>query len=257
MSGIGAGTYDVVVFDGIEEQSVKARGVLTFGAAGPPSPVKSNGSAAKPSFVSAESDDLMRGVDLHGIYIDQQQRVTPTSSGKILAEGSDGPLIVASDKPEKRQIYVAFEPLESDFPLQVGFPIFVANALDYLAGGGSTQSMSVKPGQPFSMPWTKEAILDGPSGKHELAPTGSTLVVREAKRIGKHTLKLGDTTKQVYVALKSERESDIEPVKTLPLGGGEVKATQTPLRFADFWRPLALLALLVLAGEWWLFARRS
>lgn len=257
MSGIGAGTYDIVVFDGIAEQPVKARGVLTFGAAGPPSPVKVSGSAAKPQFVSSENDDLMRGVDLHGVYIDRQEKVSQTSSGKVLAEGSDGPLVVISDRPEKRQIYVAFEPLESDFPLQVGFPIFVANALDFLAGGGSTQAMAIKPGQPFSLPWTKEATLDGPSGKFDLTPTGSTLVVREAKRIGKHTLKLGDTTKHVYVALKSDRESDIEPIKTLPLGGGEVKSTQTPLRFADFWHPLALLALLVLAGEWWLFARRS
>jgi hypothetical protein len=257
LSGIGAGTYDIVIFDGVEERPVKARGVLTFGAAGAPSPVTASGNAGKPSFVSSESDDLMHGVDLHGVYIDRQEKVSPTAAGKVLAEGSDGPLIVTSDKGDKRQIYVAFEPLESDFPLQVGFPIFIANALDYLGGGGATQALAVKPGQPFSMAWTKEAVLEGPSGKHQLMPTGSTLVVREAKRVGKHTLKLGDTTKDVYVALKSDRESDIAPVKALPLGGGEVKATQTPLRFADFWRPLALLALLVLAGEWWLFARRS
>ena len=33
--------------------------------------------------------------------------------------------------------------------------------------------------------------------------------------------------------------------------------TTAPLRFADFWRPFALICLLVLAGEWWLFARKS
>jgi hypothetical protein len=255
--GIGSGSYDVVVFDGIEEQPVKARGVVTFGAAGPSTPVKRQASVSKPAFISADDVPIMRGVDLQGVFIDSQEKVQPTASGKVVAEGTAGPLIVTSEQPDKRQVYVAFEPLESDFPLQVGFPILIANALDFVAGGPSAQAITVRPGQPFSLPWTKEAVLDGPSGKHTLAPTGTTLVVREAKRVGRHTLSLGGQTKDVYVALKSDRESDIEPVKNLPLGGGEVKATQTPLRFADFWRPLALLALLVLAAEWWVFARRS
>ena len=257
MGGIGGGTYDVVVFDGIEEQPVKARGVITFGSPGPSSPAKATGSAAKPQFLSAEKSDLMRGVDFEGVFIEKQTQVQPTATGKVQAETSAGPLVISSERPDKRQILVTFEPLNSDFPLQVGFPILLANALDFVAGGNSSQALAVKPGQPFSLPWTKEAQLTGPSGTHTLSPTGSTLVIREAKTVGKHALKLGETTKDIYVALKSDRESNIEPAKNLPLGGGEVKATQTPLRFADFWRPLALLALLVLAGEWWLFARRS
>ena len=47
------------------------------------------------------------------------------------------------------------------------------------------------------------------------------------------------------------------PEVDVMLGGGSVKAVESPLRFADFWRPLILLCLLVLAGEWWLFARKS
>ncbi|MCH7945818.1 MAG: BatA and WFA domain-containing protein, partial [Armatimonadetes bacterium] len=34
----GPGTYDVVVFDGVRESAVTARGILTLGAPGPPSP---------------------------------------------------------------------------------------------------------------------------------------------------------------------------------------------------------------------------
>jgi hypothetical protein len=257
MDGVGAGTYDVVVFDGVKEQPVKARGVITFGSPGPGSPAKEVGTASKPQFLSAEQTDLMRGVDFDGVFIDRQVKLEPTASGRVQAETTAGPLVVSSERPDKRQVLVAFEPLNSDFPLQVGFPILLANALDFVAGGTSATALAVRPGQPFSLPWTKEAELTGPSGKHNLNPTGSTLVVREAKNVGKHSLKLGESNKDVYVAIKSDRESNIEPVKNLPLGGGEVKATQTPLRFADFWRPLALLALLVLAGEWWLFARRS
>jgi len=83
------------------------------------------------------------------------------------------------------------------------------------------------------------------------------LVVREADRVGKYTLKVGNRQKTVYATLRSERESNITPAKDVSLGGGQVKSTESPLRFADFWRPLILLGLCVLAGEWWLFARRS
>jgi hypothetical protein len=81
--------------------------------------------------------------------------------------------------------------------------------------------------------------------------------VREAKFVGRYELSSGPEKKVIYAAMRSERESSIAPVKQLRLAGGDIKSTASPMRFADFWRPLALLALLVLAGEWWLFAKRS
>ena len=83
-----------------------------------------------------------------------------------------------------------------------------------------------------------------------LSRTGS---VRDATTVGQY--ELGD--RSLYAYLRSDRESNIEPNKDIQLGGGSVKAQRAPIRFADFWRPLLLLTLLVLGGEWWLYARRS
>jgi hypothetical protein len=254
----GGGKYDVVIFDAIPEVPVRARGILTLGAAGAPSPVKASGDAKAPTFVSAETSPILNGVDLRNVFIDRQARVTPTGTGEVLAQSSAGPLVVAAGTPTRRQLYLAFAPLESDFPLQVAFPIFVANALDYLAGTQTADDLAVRAGVPFSVPSTEAARLKDPAGQTiDLKPTGSTVVVREARRVGRHELQVGNKKKSVYAYLRSDRESDIAPEPNLNLGGGEVKATVAPARFADFWRPLALLALLVLAGEWWLFARRS
>jgi hypothetical protein len=57
--------------------------------------------------------------------------------------------------------------------------------------------------------------------------------------------------------LRSDTESDIAPKTDISFGQATVKATQTPYRLADFWRMLALLALAVLAFEWWFYARKS
>jgi hypothetical protein len=256
--GSGAGRYDVVIFDGIPEEPVKARGVLTFGAAGAPTPVQDAGETKAGSFVSAEDKPLLRGVDFHNVYIEKEHRVTAKDAGDVLAQTSLGPLVVTAQTPARRQIYVAFEPLQSDFPLQVGFPIFVANALDYLAGNQTSDLIAVRAGVPFAVPTTEEATLTAPDGsKTRLKPTGAVLVVREVKRVGRYSLQVGHRTKTVYAYMRSDRASDIAPVKDISLGGGQVKATMAPLQFADFWRPLGVFCLLVLAGEWWMFARKS
>ncbi len=250
--------YDIVVFDGVEEQPVASRGVLTLGTAGPATPVTTDGSVKSPQFVSAENQALMKGVDLKGVFIDHAEKVKPRANGVVQALGDNGPLIVTSSSPTKRQVYLSFEPLQSDFPLQIAFPIFVSNVLDFLAGEADSSLLSVKTGVPFSQPTTAPATLKTPAGDTlSIKPVANTLIVRETRQIGKYELTVGGKTKSVYSTLRSDTESDLKPQKDLSLGGGEVRASTSPSRFADFWRPLCMLCLFVLGGEWWLFARRS
>jgi hypothetical protein len=258
LSGPGTGTYDIVVFDGLPEQQVKARGILTLGTPGPSSPVIAGSVVKKPHFVSAEKKPILESVDLESVFIDRQQSVSAKPSGEVLAQTSAGPLVVASQDTSKRQVFVGFEPLDSDFPLQVGFPIFISNALDFLTGGASESNLVVKVGQPFSLPITSEATLNSPSGETTtLRPVGTTVTVREDRKVGAYTVEAQGKKRTIYATLRSDRASTIRPEKNIDLGGGIVKTSQSPTRFADFWRPLILLALFILAGEWWLFARKS
>ena len=255
-SGTG-GTYDLVVFDGVASEPVRARGILEFGAAGPDSPVTVTGTVKNPAFVSSETSKLMDGVDLDGIYIDHAQLVRAKAEGRVYASGSKGPLVVAT-AGDQRRIYVSFTPLQSDFPLNVGFPIFIANALDYLGGESNSGSLTIKAGQTFTVQAAKTAELTSPTGEHSATPlNGSTAVVRNVTQVGKYQLSVDGKERAIYATLRSDRESRIAPEVDLELGGGSVRAVAAPMRFADFWRPLLLLCLLVLAGEWLLFARKS
>jgi len=250
--------YDLVVFDGVEEQPVKARGVLTFGAAGPASPVTANGSVSGPRFVSSEKRPLMTDVDLDGLYIESAQDVTPKPTAEIMARSNKGPLIVTNRAGGLKQIYVAFQPLQSDFPLQVSFPIFIGNCLDYLGGQESANMLAVRAGAPFSLStFSTVTLKDSDGDETSLKPIGGNVVIRNVSQVGKYMLTVDGKQKPVYAYLRSDRQSKIAPRKDIQLGGGVVRAQQAPIRFADFWRPLALLALLALGGEWWLYARRS
>ncbi len=251
--------YDVVVFDGVQESPVKARGVLTFGTPGSNSPVTDNGTTGTFKFVSTEKKPLMENVEFDGVFIESVHRVKAKATAEVLAQTSVGPLVVASRSAGTRQVYVAFDPLKSDFPLQISFPIFIANCLDYLGGQESANMLSVRAGAPFSLNTQNAVSLKSPDGDTESTkPNQGSVVVRGVRRVGTHTLNVDGKNKPVYAYLRSDRESDVNPTKDIRLGSEErVLAQQAPVRFADFWRPLALLALCVLAGEWWLYARRS
>jgi Ca-activated chloride channel family protein len=251
------GEWDIVVFDGVPEQPTKARGVITFAGASPSSPVRRVGSLAKPAFASAEQDPLMKSVDIESTYIDNAEKVEARSEAQVMATFKDGsPAVAVSRANGRRKVYVAFEPLQSDFPLQVGFPIFLANALEYVVPKSEqSKELAVTAGRTFAIPSIndKPLPLAGPTGKMDIPVTAGRYVVRDTKLIGEY--RLGD--RRVFASMRSEIESKIAPADQVLIGNSKVKSAGSVLRLADLWRWLLVAALLVLAGEWWLFARRS
>jgi len=203
---------------------------------------------------------VMASVDLQGMYVGSAEKVKPKNQGQVLAVGSQGPWVVAATG-NQRHIYVAFDPLHSDFPLLAAFPIFISNAIDFLVPRASSSgALAVPAGRAFSLPAMEDKPLSlvAPDGKRtEIKPIDGTYVVREARRVGRYELTNGKTKQDIYSSFSSESESNIAPVDRVILGSSEVAAATKTWRLADFWRPLLLLGLLVLAGEWVLFARRS
>lgn len=251
--------YDVVVFDGISEQPVRARGVLTFGSAGATSPVTTTGNVKEPALRSQEEHPLLRGVSIDKTYIESAQKATAKPGAQVLAQSSAGDLIVAS-KGAVRQVYVGFKPQNSDFPLQIGFPIFLSNALDFLAPRETGSDSLVMPaGRTFSIPTggATALSLSGPSGNLKLDPLGGSFVVRNLTRVGEYRLRTEGLDRRVFTILQSETESSLAPRDRVSLGARPVAAQTSAVGLADFWKSLLLLALAALAVEWLVFARRS
>jgi Ca-activated chloride channel homolog len=251
--------YDIVVFEGVPEQPVKAAGVLALGAAGPASPVRRIGKTGPQRFVDAQDSPLMRGVDLDEVYVDSGEKVQPVGRGRVVAESDQGPLVVVAEG-KQRQVYLAFRPLDSDFPLSVGFPIFVANALTFLAGAEGGSDLLVRPGQSFAVGSRGQttASLTGPDGfQTTVAAKDGRFLVPGLARVGEYVLTVGQRKTTVHAVLRSDEESDVQPRDAIDLPAGQVAATQASERLADVWKWVVLLGLLVLGAEWWVFARRS
>lgn len=237
--------YDLIVFDGIQAVPVESRGVLSFGSG--------KGRIQTPQADEVTSHPITSGIGLESLFIDSAKQLELPSEATVLASSNNQPLLAIAEAPQRR-VWVGFEPMNSDFPLQVGFPIFIANVLDFVGAGAQSGEIVTQTGRSMTYRTTQALKLESPNRPSiKLEPTEGLVTVSGLPDAGEY--KLGD--QRLTVNLRSDTESDIAPKTDISFGQATVKATQTPYRLADFWRMLALLALAVLAFEWWFYARKS
>ena len=255
----GTSVYDVVVFDDVPEMPVKADGVLSFGSSNTALASVSGVVNGPRATISDRESDILRYVDLSSTFIDRANRITPSAGARTLVESDKGPLVLASDV-DKKHVYVAFSLLDSDFALQVGFPIFVSNVLDFAASESKGGALAIPTGRTISLAAENEVSgelhLPG-GGSVDVDADSGSYVLREMTRVGKHVFAAGGKETVFYANLLDEQESNITPFESLSVNSREIAAAKAPARIADFWKPILLFCLIVLACEWWLFAKKS
>ena len=68
------------------------------------------------------------------------------------------PLLYAGALDGRPAAVLAFEPRHSDLPLQVAFPVLLANLAGELMGGSDTPLDAVAPGAPVTLPVPEGAL---------------------------------------------------------------------------------------------------
>lgn len=251
--------YDLIIFDDVAAEAVKSSAVLTLGIPGPGVPVNDKGWGGRGVYQNAVNHPLMSAVDFSTVYMEKQRVIQPTGGGKVLARTDKGPLVIASEGAQKH-IFLGFSVMDSDFPLTIGFPIFMANALDFLAPASTSGPLIVRSGQTVAFPAVEDQSLrlDRPEGDWMPIPARQgRYSVRGMDRVGQYRLSGIENPRDIFAQLRDDRESNIRPQDTVQISGKSVASERKSNRYGDLWRPMLLLALLVLAGEWWLFARKS
>lgn len=259
---VGGGEFDLIIFDRTTPMPVKARAVMVIKAKG--GPIAELGQPVRtPRVILWERDHpLMRYLELGNLLIDNAPRLKPTPWAKVLAESQQTPLIVAGEHQNRRWVGVGWDLLESDFPLQPAFPIFIANLLRWAVGeqGGATD-LTVRAGVPFSLtvdPTETELTVRDPDGRTRTFPANDgAVVIPGLERVGLHTVQGKKTQLRLAANLMHSDESDIRPRTRIELGGKTVTAQNTLTTMRDLWKPIALALLALLMIEWWVFVRRS
>jgi hypothetical protein len=211
------------------------------------------------------SHPLLRYASFDNVQIAASYAAKPPTWAVSVVDSPQAPLILAGELGRQRIIWIGFDILESNWPLRVSFPIFFANAIEWLdPANAKGAQLLVKAGEAFRLALARpeksaEVILPGGQTRRiELDENASELVFGETYQQGVYRARLGTNETIFCVNLLDAIESNIKPKSELQLGK-YTTVTATTLKRANMevWRTIALVALAVLLFEWWFYHRRT
>jgi hypothetical protein len=163
--------WDLVIFEDFLPATLPRTPVL---AIAPPrsSPLGDvSGALTNPGIGVLDPDEpVLRYVDLSTTHISEAVKLTAPAWARTIVPGPRGaPLLYAGSRDGINSAVLAFEPRRSDLPLQVAFPIMLANLTGELLGSSAAPTEAVEPGSPVEL-----RIPTGAVGLTVTAPDGST-----------------------------------------------------------------------------------
>jgi hypothetical protein len=208
---------------------------------------------------------LLRFVSFDNVSVAKTLAVKTPNWAVSVADSPATPLVLAGELARQRIVWVGFDTLESTWPLRVSFPIFIANAVEWLNPASIQASqLLVKAGEPFRQALNEPVksaevtIANGTRQSLAVDPNAQELVFGDTAKQGVYRLTVGTNQTVFCVDLLDSAESDTHPRAELNFGRfGNVAATTKRRANLEFWRWIAALGLAVLMFEWWYYHRRT
>ncbi len=208
---------------------------------------------------------VLRYVSFDNVPVAETLAVKTPNWGVSLLDAPQASMMVAGELGRQRIIWVGFDTLQSLWPYRVSFPMFVANAVDWLnPANAKSAQLVVKPGDAFRLALThpeKSAQVTTPSGvtkNVELDANANELVFGETLKQGTYRVRLSTNEVTFCADLLDSAESNIKPRDELQLGEhAKVTATTMQRTNMELWRTIASIGLVVLMIEWWYYHRRT
>jgi Ca-activated chloride channel family protein len=241
--------YDVVIVDRIPLPGLPPGNALLIGTVPEGLPVSVSGTVRRPAVVRwQKTHPVLRFVDLSDLRIPEALRVEPRD-GEVLAEG-EGPLLWAYEAPAHRVVLVTFDLTRSDFPLRPSFPVFVYNALRWLAG---EESKVLAAGEPLALPagGHRTAWIRGPAGTFRIEASGGVLSTPPLDRAGVYRIRWENGSVRTFVVQPASEEPP--PPRPAP---GPPRIQERAIGGREVSRVFLWVLLALLLGEWALYVRQ-
>jgi len=257
--------FDFVVLDNIIPAVWPDANVLTFNVSNT-NLFTQVGKVEGPPLVDWKSaHPLLRFVNFDNVQVGEALSVPLPAWGISILESPQTPLIIAGEQGRHRILWIGFDSLQSTWPLRISFPIFIANAVEWLNPASLQASqMNVKSGTPFRLALSEDVASveittpDGATKSRALDATRREVVFGDTTKQGVYTVRAGTNQFRFAVNLLDAAESDNAPHNEIQFGDFARSATATFRQASlEFWRWVALAGLLVCLFEWWFYHKRT
>lgn len=284
-------TYDLVVLDrwlptrtvdGTPTLTLPPGRSLVLGAIpAPPLGLTDQGEAGATVALNWRRDHpTLRAASLENLIVNKGRKsVLPDNVGGatvVLAEGQDGPLIIEAADITRSAIITTFDPVQSNWVFQSGYPLFLVKAVEYLSRGGiGEDALTVRPGSTLTQRLPQDAreismtlpdsarvpLVQSDAGDVNFGPVADVGIYTLAWQgtPGPQDATDGTTNRRTVAAnLADPAESDLASADSIALASKVVQAQgdAQPLGARRLWPWLVLVALAVLMIEWWVYNRR-
>lgn len=263
----GRSAYDLVVLDDHDTNRLPPGNYLFFGGVPKIDDVSIGDEVAGDPIIFARQDHpLMRHVAYEGLFIARWRALQLPKHAVSLLEGPDTVAMAMLTDPGHRYVIASFDLLDSNFTLKEAFPMFLQNALGYLASGGLLEARRMmRPGDTFTMNVpadAKKVKIERPDGSIDEEPVraGGLLSYARTREAGVYRVQFDDParTKEVFAAnLLDPIESSIAPNESFTVGTEAVESVLAETKINRPLWPYAVMAgLCILLIEWWIYNKR-
>jgi len=206
------------------------------------------------------SHPIMRGLVFRDLNLETASVIKPEKGDVALlrcAADVPTPLVFLRPSGGSWWLVVCFDPSSTELPLRADWPLFMANAIGFLAGSPERRPSSVPTGRAVSFdvpPGVTAAELLSPAGVRMQLPVTAGRCAFSPVEAGFYTLKFADSEIVVGASLADEDETN------LPSEGAPRRlrspAVLPALGVNRPWSLLVALALVGIALEWLTYHRR-
>jgi hypothetical protein len=268
--------YDLYVFDGVPLPDPLPTGdVLIFNprpadeAAGGSPAHQVGGTFTETAVVQLADHPLLADVDWSGVHVAEATAIDAPALAPLITS-TGGPLLLAGEADGRRVVVLPFDLRQSDLPLQIAFPVLMANIVDWLNPGRVLAGDDTLPtGAIVTLvpePRAESVVVTLPNGDRweRAADSAGAISFTDTGQPGIYTVAVRDAAgnerpvARLAINFFEPAESRIQPAGSLRLGQLDVAAAGAgESGRQELWPWFLLAALLVGLIEWWLTYRRG
>lgn len=254
----------LVIWNCVEKPGVAPCHNLYFGCAPEGVGITVSGVVSNPAALDWNTTHpINRFLDFDNLLISSAISLKLPEHAVTVMRSAQTPVVATMGTQDGSLTLVGFDPVKSNWPLLVSFPLFLRNVLGYVEDTEAHRiERNVPVGRPIVMRTQGRApLLVLPSGETMQLEkdAGGSWSSRNVEKCGIYRVEFPDGGGSVSMAanLFDRTESALEPAATPTIAGKAAVSAALDRRVnREYWRWLVLALVVILGGEWILYHRR-